>query len=517
MDLGQALLWGVRVWAWGFFAWLWVVITRGDWYYQQIKHRPLLFGLGAASLGYAALAINTLAGIWGKSAHFHYWGYYWAAGGHVFLCAFSGLGLWVFRVWPAGDAKLFMLLSILYPLLSAGFDPQRSFLMILINIFIPACLFLFAKAILYVFDTRLRHWRDSLARLGWRREWDFLRGQALQYAWDLRLDFSRRGSAIRAELAQQGLGPALSRVRGLLPQVGQWLTGMALACLISYYLHDFVRSPIMLSLVCLGLFLLWNQIRQALGPALSRLVFLGTLAGFMIWNPPQDWGRLAALLGNISVFSFFMFLGMNWAMSLMAGGSMGVGGFLFPLVASLLAMAVGQFWGYAAQGAGWAYRAASSALWSARGQGAEVGAGLAPAGASTIDSWRGGLYSGMVLTLAHLAFLGLFFGLALVLVRKWDEEVRPTHDGQGVSSRLLLAPDFIERLREDEEFFETHFQRLYPDGLTHEQAMALREWCAKNGIEKVPLAPTMSFAFWIFLGVFVSLCLRGGHVLEAVF
>ena len=112
--------------------------------------------------------------------------------------------------------------------------------------------------------------------------------------------------------------------------------------------------------------------------------------------------------------------------------------------------------------------------------------------------------------------MGAFFGLSLVLVRLWDQEVQPSAIGE-VSSYVVLAPAFIERLRGDPEFFEEHFSRLYADGLTASQAQALQEWCAREGVEMIPLTPTISFAAWIFLGFFLARIMRGAHVMGFFF
>ena len=53
-------------------------------------------------------------------------------------------------------------------------------------------------------------------------------------------------------------------------------------------------------------------------------------------------------------------------------------------------------------------------------------------------------------------------------------------------------------------------------GLTPDQARVLRAWCRDNEIAEVPLAPTISFANWIYLGYFLTALLQG-HVLQAAY
>jgi len=49
-----------------------------------------------------------------------------------------------------------------------------------------------------------------------------------------------------------------------------------------------------------------------------------------------------------------------------------------------------------------------------------------------------------------------------------------------MTSYLLLAPAFIERLREDAEFFQEHFHTLYADGSRSSKPMPLRSGASEN-------------------------------------
>ena len=48
------------------------------------------------------------------------------------------------------------------------------------------------------------------------------------------------------------------------------------------------------------------------------------------------------------------------------------------------------------------------------------------------------------------------------------------------------------------------------------EAEELREWCLGEGVETVPLAPTISFANWIFPGYLLPRFLEG-HVLRFLY
>ena len=114
------------------------------------------------------------------------------------------------------------------------------------------------------------------------------------------------------------------------------------------------------------------------------------------------------------------------------------------------------------------------------------------------------------------AVMGLFFGLALVFVKIWDAESYKSVPIAHIDRFMTLGPSLVERIEADEDFREEHFSTFYADGLTGEQAEALREWCGAEGIETVPLAPTISFANWIFLGYFLTRLLEG-HVLRFLY
>src|SRR5438309_1023271 len=100
----------IQAYALAIFLALWWIIGRSDWLYQKITHRHLFFGAAAVSLGYLILLFNTLLGVWGKAAVFYLWGFYSAAAFHFLLCSLTAVSLWAFKVWPAGDAKLFIFL-----------------------------------------------------------------------------------------------------------------------------------------------------------------------------------------------------------------------------------------------------------------------------------------------------------------------------------------------------------------------------------------------------------------------
>jgi hypothetical protein len=494
------------------FAGLWAVVGYADATHQKIRHAHLFYGLLAAAAGYALLLAHTGLGIAGWTSRYFFWGFYAAAAAHVALSAVVAMALWQLRIWPAGDAKLFVLLAAAYPLMRGSFNPDRLFLSLLINTFLPAAAFLFLRALWYVFDTRLRSTRPFLAALGWRRELSFLATGAADWV------KKRRFSVPDVELRPLA-GKAWGGLVALAPKALQWLTGMLFMSVASYYLKGALTSPLMLALLCMALFTLWGQVTRLLGRTAARGLLLAGTAALLAWKPLQ-WSVLLAIFANVSVFSFCMFLGMNAAVGVVTDGWAGAFRMLAPFAFMGVSLLIAQVVRFVSYGFWRAYHAALDAY---AGIGAAAGdpnapgflTGIGPA-LKPLGQWEGfgplAPYAGKA---AQLAGLGLFFGVAFALVRFWDDEVRPSHRASLLAPNLLLAQSFVDRVAgEDAEFFAEHLSSLYADGLTSEQAQALKQWCADRGVETVPLAPTVSFASWIFLGSAVSLLLAGRHLLE---
>lgn len=499
------------------FVALWVVVGAGDLSHQKIRHRLMLWGTLAVFAAYVALAGISIAGQQGWLKEFLLPAYYRVAASHTILCVVAALALWRLGVWPAGDAKLFALIGALYPLLDLGgaLRYERVFLSALINTFIPAAAVLFLRACYYIYDTRFKHSLGFLRQLGWKREAKFLTVESWAR---LREGLREVWPATRALLLKLKADP-----RAALSSMGNWIFSMLGMALLSYYLKDFFTSPLKLTLLWTALFTLYRRVAEMLG-SYSRLLFVLPVVFVLFVRPPSDWSVFTRILGSLTLFSFCMFLGMNWAMKAISGG----GGlpFFIPFLLPFLGMAIGYGWSWVMTGARTVLRVASNGIRNSGSLphvafGVPVGAkpALARAASEGVNILAQGAAAGgspLGRTLLIVCGMGLFFGLSLVLVRLWDQEVRPIRSAKTLEPFLVLAPQFVERLHEDPDF-EAELGTLYPDGLTRDQAERLRGWCAERSIEDVPLTPTMSFAAWIFLGFFVSHLLAGGHVLEAVF
>ncbi|HEX4048777.1 MAG TPA: hypothetical protein VH309_13120, partial [Elusimicrobiota bacterium] len=194
------------------------------------------------------------------------------------------------------------------------------------------------------------------------------------------------------------------------------------------------------------------------------------------------WGVLANTFGHISVFSLFIFMGVQVAFKVVAGQT---GFMLLPLLFMLPALIPWH----------------RLALWLSPARWIAAATPAAPSAFAGMGVWAG---------------MGLFFGLSLVFVRIWDAESYKSVRAEHVAPYMTLGPAMVEILRADPEFFEEHFSTLYADGLTREQVEALKEWCLREEVEVVPLAPTISFANWIFVGYLLTWILDG-HVLRLVY
>ncbi|MHB2026980.1 MAG: hypothetical protein ACYCPQ_10180 [Elusimicrobiota bacterium] len=133
------------------FAGIFYIIGMGaaieDWKKSQVSNEWILVGVSGAILGYLILAIRTFLGIFAAKAHrpalYFFPGFYRDSAIHIFLAGSAAIAFWHWRIWPAGDAKLYFVLSLFLALIKThlwGF-PEFLFLTTLINIFVAAGMF----------------------------------------------------------------------------------------------------------------------------------------------------------------------------------------------------------------------------------------------------------------------------------------------------------------------------------------------------------------------------------------
>lgn len=457
------LLGAVWVAAWLTFLALGVVVAVGDFKNKKILHRDLLWGLKAVLLCYAVLLLTSVLGGLGRAGVYYHAVFYRDLLGYLLCSAAAAMALWWAEIWPAGDTKLFMLLSLLYPLMepTGSQSLELAFLFALINTFIPASLAVFFSAARFIWTSRLKHARGFVAQMGWRVELDYLREKI------------RRGSG---ELAGW-IGSTAARLAAdpweLLKGLASWAVSLFLMALLAASLRTVVASAALRTLLCFAVLLLWERLRAALDSRLAWILGGALVTLLCVRFTDADWAEVWSSLRALSVFGLFLYLGIKCTMGAVSGQVVMLA---MPVLGALIGMlSMIPWWG------GWA--------WPRLGE---------------------------LCSLAPLAGLGAFFGLAFVFVRIWDNEEHPDIPPENILSFMVLHRGFLRRLKESPEFYDAHFQTTYADGLTAEQAEALKGWCRENAVSRVPLANTMAFSHWIFVGYLLTWAL-GGHVLDFVF
>ena len=469
----------VQVYAWCLFAVAWAQMGYVDWKEQKIRNHYLFLWLKFVAAAYAVVLLQSAFGAMGYGTGFLLGGYYQSLGRYLAFSGLAAYAFWALRIWPAGDVKLFVLLSLFYPLMRipGSLHEGLRFLEVLINIFIPAAAFLFVTAAGYLWRTRFSHQKQFFQALGVKRFAVFAVEKAAEALGQIREELGVSAKYYR------------DNPRTFLLDAGAWLAMMSVMSMISYYLNRVITSNVLKTLVCFALFFAWSRFCQAIGKGRALALIFALFAVLLIRNPDMDWAILGAVFGHISVFSLCIFFGIQIAFKVVAGRT----GYVFlPLIFMLPGLIP----------------------WSALGR--FVSSFMPDTGA--LSGWMS-LPPGLVSEMSSLtvwAALGTFFGLSLVFVRIWDAESYQSVSPEQVKPYMTLGPAMVELIQQDEEFCSEHFPTFYADGLTPDQAEALKPWCEEQGVEAVPLAPTISFANWIFVGYALTLLL-GGHVLRFLY
>ncbi len=109
---------------------------------KKIPNARVVLGAKLLLLALGLLMLNSYLGSAGYAASFLTWNFYplWAA--HIFWSILAGVILWYAEIWPAGDAKFFILVAAWLPLINPFIKnfPNYLFLSLLINIFVAAAL-----------------------------------------------------------------------------------------------------------------------------------------------------------------------------------------------------------------------------------------------------------------------------------------------------------------------------------------------------------------------------------------
>ncbi|MCK4936883.1 MAG: hypothetical protein KAR84_08530 [Elusimicrobiales bacterium] len=120
-----------------------ITVVKEDFEIQKILNKKILIGMKLFALFFLAMAYNTYLGYTGQTDSFLKVNFYGLWFIHFAWTLLAAIILWYGEIWPAGDAKFFILISSCLPLINPFIKtfPHYLFLSLLINIFVVAALF----------------------------------------------------------------------------------------------------------------------------------------------------------------------------------------------------------------------------------------------------------------------------------------------------------------------------------------------------------------------------------------
>ncbi len=423
-----------------------------DYNYKKIPNNHLLVYLLIAIIGFLIPLGLTLSG------RTHPWPplgpFYLKTLAHVGVASVASIGLWRLGVWPAGDSKLFILLSVWIPLFDpfSPLLPWRLALASLINVFLPAAAFILLKTAWWVWKFKLWGRADFLTQMGVAKWPDYFRESQAKLVKTI-----REGLVKGRKEHEENPGVLRATV---LSGLQMTIAGAAASTWILARVDlSWMPGPLFGFAIYLG----FDGVRRAVGDKLTWvLLALALVAGRNISVPGdgtlflQSWMQWAFFMtmfgvGMYSVRLFLVvserFLVLFWIgmMFLMMIGPRMVLGYL----------------GY-----------------------------YAPSGALNWAIW------------------GAACGLLYLLVASFLEEDVIHLKLDQLGPYLVLAGSTLDQISEDEEFSEEYFSRIYPDGMLPYQLKALRMWCREHKVKTVAIKKTMPFAVWIFTGAILTVWFR---------
>lgn len=124
------------------FSWWGVSVVSVDMATRKIPNSKLVFGSRLLLLALGLLLVNTALGVDGRVSSYLNWNFYWFWCVHCFWAALAGVVLWYSGIWPAGDAKFFILAAAWLPVINPFIKnfPNYLFMGVLVNIFVAAAL-----------------------------------------------------------------------------------------------------------------------------------------------------------------------------------------------------------------------------------------------------------------------------------------------------------------------------------------------------------------------------------------
>lgn len=156
-----------------FTAWAVSMVSR-DLATRKIPNAGIITGLKLLGTALAVFGVYTWLGYAGRADSFYNLNFYWLLCLHLFWSILAGVILWYAEIWPAGDAKFFILVSAALPLANPLLKnfPSHLFLSLLINIFLAAAFWAIGSHIASGFaaaspsDFFGERWREVKKRAG---------------------------------------------------------------------------------------------------------------------------------------------------------------------------------------------------------------------------------------------------------------------------------------------------------------------------------------------------------------
>ena len=129
------------------FSWWGVSVVSGDMASRKIPNAAIMLGWRLLLLALGLQLANTAYGVYSHTGVYLVWSFYWLWCVHFFLAALAGVVLWYSGIWPAGDAKFFMLAAAWLPVINPFIKnfPGYLFIGLLVNIFVAAALVTFGS------------------------------------------------------------------------------------------------------------------------------------------------------------------------------------------------------------------------------------------------------------------------------------------------------------------------------------------------------------------------------------
>lgn len=268
------------------FSWWGVSVVGVDMASRKIPNARITAGFKLLLLALGLLALNTALGHYGRSASYLNWSFYglWAV--HFLWAATAGVVLWYSGVWPAGDAKFFMLCAAWLPVIDPFIRnfPNYLFIGILVNTFVAAALVTFG----------------SFLAAG------FYRASPADFFAELRGDVKRRFSELAGTGARGGW------------RIGAYLANMTFLFLLQqvlnmetrYFLGRFLGRT---DIIYFFLFFLWDKVGDVFTGRKWLYVTTACYAVYFFAGYFLFYDRLAALLlaslANVFKFSLILFFG----------------------------------------------------------------------------------------------------------------------------------------------------------------------------------------------------------------